>query len=179
MRFRDNFTEEFFGVNGATKVARMATKETMYENTAPSPALMQELQDSPVSNVTELEATTDNTTKEEEPTYTIEEITNIANAIDSQTVRPIYQVSTSPGTSYVDPNTGTLITTPIIPQEIISGGGFGGGMPMEEEPLEVEGGGAGGGKSLEEEENKRKKQMFLWILLLLAVYLGYRYFKKK
>ena len=108
MRFRNQFTEEFFGVDGTTTSKEM-TRETKISSTTPSPTTKET-----TSLIQELPSTTENTTKDEGPV--VQEVTNNYFEVPQQVLVPT--------------------TIPVVATDLGSGssfGGAGGGGGLEEE----------------------------------------------
>jgi hypothetical protein len=156
MRFRNQFTEEFFGVDGTTTSKEM-TRETKISSTQPRAVMTTS------STIQELPSTTENTTKEEgQPA--IQEITNNVNNY--------YEIDPNLASPVIPQQVIVPTTLPVLATDLGSGSSFGGG-------------GTGGGGGVEEEkallpEEPKSKMWILWLILAgVGSYLVYKYVIKK
>jgi hypothetical protein len=183
IRNRNVFLEDFFSATGDAGV--MPNLEPV--QSAPPPAPTEEPPTSePIPQLEEVSPEIDDvtngggTTTPSEPSYTIEQLEDLAEVLpSSQVPYPVYPPTyvtspSSPTTVYIDEVTGeqTIIAPPVY----TGGGGFGNGAMSEEDIIKGEAGDGNG--VVANGDNKGKKKIMLLILLAVVLYFGYRYWKK-
>jgi len=179
MRFRNQFTEEFFGTNGETTIRTRESKpmdDTTETPSAPirpinTPAPVADQpsttdQQTVTTDVAEISANTDN--QIEDPKFTIGQITDLSNAIQPSTT--LYVPVTPRTIEQIEEEIPSTDYNPMISSGSFSGGGVGfGGGGSEESRIPAP----------QETNNKAKKAIVITIIIAVALYAGYQFFKNK
>ena len=160
MRFRNMFTEEFFGVNGATT---KPSRESVVDTINVTPSTTQQTTPDVGTNVVETQ----------EPTFTVEEVGALID-----TVRGNDQPTPTYDPRYIPPRTvivqPEIITTPVDSSGIpnMGGGGFGGSMVEEDLTEEMP-------TETRLKQPNRLKQVLVILLVGVVAYLLYKKFLSK